>query len=132
MLEMLPLYPLIVQHHLHRFIVSSSVDDERVEQLIIAVAQPLSPPLNQVMSPSEGSESDDELSLRAASLSRKAPEDDSSRPASHDGPMPPPLSIPPTPIRTQGLQSRLDDGDSSTPYVGIQFLPLYRICLPQD
>lgn len=127
MLEMLLLYPLIVQHHLHRFLVSLSIDDVRAERLITAIAQPLSPPLNQVMSPSEGSESDDELSVRAGSVSRKVPEDDSSRPTSHDGPTPLPSSIPPTPIRTQGLQSRLDDDDSSTPYVGIQTLPLYCV-----
>ena len=128
---MLPLYLLIVQHHLRRFIVSFWADDAGAEQLTLAVAQPLSPSLNQVMSPSEGSESDDELSLRAESLSRKAPEDDISRPTSHNGPMPPPSNIPPTAIRTQGLLSRLDDGDSSTPYVRIQALPLPHPLFPR-
>ena len=131
-LGMPPFYPLIVQHRLRRFIVSVWVDHARVKQLITVTAQPLSPPLNQVMSPSEGSESDDELSIRAGSLSRKMPEDDNSRPTSHDGPLRPPLIVPQTLSRTQGPQFSLDDGDSSTPYVESQTLSSTASVLPMN
>lgn len=71
------------------------------------------------MSPSEGSESDDEMSLRAGNSSLKIPENEDSRPTSREGPSStgPPLSLP---IRPQGPQSRASAHGPSSPHTGSQ------------
>jgi myosin tail region-interacting protein MTI1 len=69
------------------------------------------------MSPSDGLESDDELSLPAGSQQLKSPGNENSRPPSHDGPAPVPFNIPPIPSRTRGPQSYLQDDDPPSPYV---------------
>ncbi|KAI4174248.1 MAG: hypothetical protein LQ343_002386 [Gyalolechia ehrenbergii] len=54
-------------------------------------------PPSQVLSPSEGSESDDEMSIRARNLSLRVPTSDDSRPVSREGPPPaPPGGQPPS------------------------------------
>lgn len=61
-----------------------------------------------IMSPSEGSESDDEMSLPARSLSLQVPGSDNSRPTTRDGPPPIPSSglTPSLPSRPLGPQAR--------------------------
>lgn len=73
-----------------------------------------------MMSPSEGSESDDEMSLRARSLSLKVPGNEDSRSASHDGPPKIPPNSPPPSIsnRPQGPPNRGSDYGPPSPYVG--------------
>ena len=73
------------------------------------------PPPSQPLSPSEGSESDDELSLHPRNLSLRVPTSDTSRPTSSEGPPPilsagPPSGPPPT------LPSRPTEPQSQTPY----------------
>ncbi|KAI4230804.1 MAG: hypothetical protein LQ349_006016 [Xanthoria aureola] len=53
------------------------------------------PPSGQPMSPSEGSESDDEMSVHARRQSLRVPTSDESRPVSREGPPPVPLNGPP-------------------------------------
>lgn len=74
------------------------------------------------MSPSEGSESDDEMSLHAGSLSLTVPGNEDSRPTSREGPPPVPSSGPPQPLpsRPQDTQPRASGHGPSSPYVGSQ------------
>lgn len=78
--------------------------------LTIAPARqiPLVDSAQLIMSPSEGSESDDELSLPPRSLSLQVPGSDNSRPTTRDGPPPIPSSgpTPSPPSRPLGLQAR--------------------------
>ncbi|KAI4161109.1 MAG: hypothetical protein LQ342_005146 [Letrouitia transgressa] len=82
---------------------------------------PPPPPPSQLMSPSEGSESDDEMSLHTKNLSLQAPTSDSSRPVSRNGapqiPSSGPLSdsLRRLPPRPEGPQSHdLNYAQSST------------------
>ena len=74
------------------------------------------------MSPSEGSESDDEMSLHAGSLSLKVPGNEDSRPTSREGPPPIPFSGPPQsyPSRPQDSQPRASGHGPSSSYLGSQ------------
>lgn len=74
------------------------------------------------MSPSEGSESDDEMSLHAGSLSLKVPGNEDSRPTSREGPPPIPFSGPPQsyPGRPQDSQPRASGHGPSGSYLGSQ------------
>lgn len=74
------------------------------------------------MSPSEGSESDDEMSLHAGSLSLKVPGNEDSRPTSREGPPPIPFSGPPQsyPSRPQDSQPRVSGHGPSSSYLGSQ------------
>lgn len=92
---------------------------QRPNELSSASAQPLSPPPSRIMSPSEGSESDDELSLPAGSHSLNMPDDDYSRPASHDSPAPLPSNVPPMANRIRGSQSHRNI-DEPSPYVELK------------
>ncbi|KAL8733282.1 MAG: hypothetical protein Q9181_003638 [Wetmoreana brouardii] len=76
------------------------------------------PPPSQILSPSEGSESDDELSEHARKLSLRVPTSDDSRPVSREGP--PPVSLagpsngPPTlPSRPRGPPVQVPSGSPS-------------------
>ncbi|KAL9608946.1 MAG: hypothetical protein Q9167_006249 [Letrouitia subvulpina] len=86
---------------------------------------PPPPPPSQPMSPSEGSESDDEMSLHTKNLSLQAPTSDSSRPVSRNGPPqipfvgPPSDSHPILPARPDGSQSH-DFPYAQSPMVGSQ------------
>lgn len=78
--------------------------------LTIAPARqiPLVDSAQLIMSPSEGSESDDEMSLPPRSLSLQVPGSDNSRPTTRDGPSPIPSSgpTPSLPSRPLGPQAR--------------------------
>lgn len=78
--------------------------------LTIAPARqiPLVDSAQPIMSPSEGSESDDEMSLPPRSLSLQVPGSDNSRPTTRDGPPPIPSSgaTPSLPSRPLGPQAR--------------------------
>lgn len=84
--------------------------------LIIAVARRAHP--NQMLSPSEGSESDDEMSLPPRSLSLQVPASDDSRPSTRDGPPPVPFNAPPSslPSRPRGPLSRVSDYEPTSPF----------------
>ncbi|MCJ1267580.1 hypothetical protein MMC22_007465 [Lobaria immixta] len=66
---------------------------------------------SQPLSPSGGSESDDEMSLPTRSLSLQVPASDDSRPSTRDGPPPIPFNAPPSslPSRPRGPLSRVSD-----------------------
>ncbi|KAI4279412.1 MAG: hypothetical protein L6R38_005051 [Xanthoria sp. 2 TBL-2021] len=65
---------------------------------------PPPPPQGQPLSPSEGSESDDEMSVHARTQSLRVPTSDESRPVSREGPPPVPSNGPPPtlPSRPRG------------------------------
>ena len=89
-------------------------------RLIMAVALPvhrMHP--DQPLSPSEGSESDDEMSLPPRSLSLQVPASDDSRPSTRDGPPPIPFNALPSslPSRPRGPISRVSDYEPPSPYL---------------
>lgn len=75
----------------------------------------LSLPPSQVLSPSEGSESDDEMSVRARNLSLRIPTSDDSRPVSREGPPPMPPGVQPPSLPSRPKQPLAQDQSGVAP-----------------
>ncbi|KAL8839283.1 MAG: hypothetical protein Q9170_001800 [Blastenia crenularia] len=78
----------------------------------------LAPP-SQLLSPSEGSESDDEMSVRTRNISLNVPTSDDSRPVTREGPLPLPLgaqaSVPPPSLPSRPRQPPTLDMSNAGP-----------------
>ncbi|KAI4273920.1 MAG: hypothetical protein LQ337_004294 [Flavoplaca oasis] len=83
------------------------------------------PPSSQQLSPSEGSESDDEMSVHARTQSLRVPTSDESRPVSREGPPPVPSNGPPPslPSRPRGPPVEIPSNAQSVDFASKETSP---------